>query len=275
MTGPGRIALAALLLVAGLAGAWVGLVAPKRAEAKAAAAQIAQAQSRQSDALAAIASAERARAAARRDDATVARLKRAVPNDDDVGSLIRQLDAIARANDIDFRAATLSGAPAAAPVAPAAGTEGADKPADKPAGEDAADGDKAGEDAPGESAAAPVAATVVQPPPGAAVGPAGLLTVPFSFTFDGGYVALQRFLGAIDAQAKKANGRITVRGRLITVDGFSLSAGRDGFPKLRALVSATAYVAPDAPAATTSTASTAAAPASDPMAGSPGSGAGG
>jgi hypothetical protein len=270
----GRIALTGMLIAALLAGGWVRLVAPKRADAQAADAAITQAQARQASALAQIASAERARAHAQRDDATAARLSKAVPNDDDVGTLIRQLDAIARANDIDFRSAKLVGTPAApAPAAPAAGS-GTTAAGDDKAGEKAGDtaGDKAGKGAGAadEGAAAPVAATVVQPPPGASVGPAGLLTVPFSFTFDGGYLALQRFLGAIDAQARNHHGHISVRGRLITVDGFSLAAGRKGFPKLRALVSATAYVAPDAPAAAPAAPPTAPATGTTPSAGGAG-----
>ena len=218
MSRPGRIALAAFVVVAVLAGGWMGLVR-KRQAAMAVEAQIAQAKTRQAGAVAAITHATRARAQARRDDATVARLSKAVPNDDDVGTLIRQLDVIARANDIDFRSAALSGDAAVAPAA----TEAAEGGKDAPAGDNAATTEAAGgesrEAAPDEDGGPPVAATVVQPPPGAAVGHAGLLTVPFSFTFDGGYLALQRFLGAIDAQAQNDKGRISVRGRLITVDG--------------------------------------------------------
>jgi hypothetical protein len=280
VSGQGRIAFAVLALVAVLAGGWFMLVAPKRAETTAVAAKIAQAETRRVAAEAVLANAERLRADAKRDAAVVKRLSKAVPKDDDVGALIRQLDAIARANKIDFRAMKLvsSGtpppAPATAPVGPegkaAKGAEGekpaGEKPAgEKPAGEKAAAGTEAG------ASTAPVAATVAQPPPGAAVGPAGLLTVPFSFTFDGGYLEMQRFLGAIDDLAKNEKGQITVRGRLITVDGFSLAAGRDGFPSVKALVSATAYLAPDAPAAATPPAAGAPVPAA-PATGAPAAG---
>ena len=271
MSGRARLAVGVLALVAVLAGCWVMLVAPKRAETAAVAAKIVQADTRRAAAEAVLANAARVRAEAKRDAAVVKRLSQAVPKDDDVGALIRQLDAIARANKIDFRAMKLvssaTPAPAIAAVAPegkAAEGEGeGEKPAgEKPAGDKAAEGTEAG------ASTAPVAATVAQPPPGAAVGPAGLLTVPFSFTFDGGYLEMQRFLGAIDDLAKNDKGHLTVRGRLITVDGFSLAAGRDGFPQVMALVSATAYLAPDAPAATVALAG-AGAGAADPMAGAP------
>jgi len=233
-----------------MAGCWLGLLAPKRAQVSAVQAQITQAESRRDVAVAAVSQAERARAEYEGDAAPGARLAKAVPSDDDVGPLIKQLDSVARANKIDFRAVKLVAGAAAAPAAvppvapPAAKGEAAE-------GKDKQGGGAADETAP---SAEPVAAVVAQPPPGAVVGPAGLLTVPFSFTFDGGYAEMQRFLKAVHGLAKSERGRISVKGRLMTIDGFSLAAGPDGFPRLQALVSATAYVMPEptaaAPAAT-------------------------
>ena len=236
-----RMVFAAVAVIAVLAGCWKVLLAPKRAEIATVQSQIVQAQARADTANAAVARADQARAGFERDSASLARLVKAVPEDDDVGPLIRQLDAIARANKIDFRSAKLvAGAAPAAPVAPAPpaeGEEGADKK--DPTAPDAT------------AAGAPVAAVVAQPPPGAVVGEAGLLTVPFSFTFDGGYTEMQRFLAAIHRLAGTKRGKIRVSGRLITIDGFSLGAGRDGFPKVKALVSATAYLLPEQAPATT------------------------
>jgi hypothetical protein len=69
--------------------------------------------------------------------------------------------------------------------------------------------------------------------------------MPFAFTAEGKYLSLQGFLKALHARASHANGKITVDGRLLTIDGFSFVAGRKGFPQLTALVSATAYIEPD------------------------------
>lgn len=266
MSRQGKTAAAVLAVVAVLGGCWVAFVAPKRAETARVQDRIAETETRRAAAAATLADADRVRAEARKNAAVAARLSKAVPDDDDVGALIRQLDAVARANKIDFRAMKLVSSAAPAPAAAPA----------EPSGEEPGDGEKAPEgekpaDGAGTAAAAPVAATVAQPPPGAAIGPAGLLTVPFNFTFDGGYLEMQRFLGAIDDLAKNDNGRITVSGRLITVDGFSLAAGRGGFPKVKALVSATAYLAPAAPA---TVAPPAGAPVTDPMAGAPAAGGG-
>lgn len=228
-----RLIASAVAVVAAIAAGWFLLVAPKREQISAVQEQVAQAESRRDGAVATLAAAERARAEYRRDAGAFTGVLKAVPTDDDVGPLIKQLDAIARANKIDFRSAKL-----------VAGTA---TPAPAPAAPPAAEGEKEDKEATDETAppTAPVAATVAQPPPGAVVGPAGLLTLPFSFTFDGGYREMQRFLKAVHALARSERGRLRVKGRLMTIDGFSLAAGRDGFPKLTALVSATAYVMPD------------------------------
>lgn len=247
-----QLTIAALVVIAALAAGWILLLSPKREQVAAVQAPIAQAESRRDVATAAVTVGEQARDDSRRDARTFTRLLKAVPSDDDVGPLIKQLEAIANANKIDFRAVKLVAGAAAAP-APAA-------PPPAPEGTEAGD-----ETAP---SAAPVAAVVAQPPPGAVVGPAGLLTVPFSFTFDGGYAEMQRFLRAVHGLAKSNHGRITVKGRLMTIDGFSLAPGRDGFPKLKALVSATAYLMPD-PAAPPAVPAQNAAPAAPGAAATP------
>jgi Tfp pilus assembly protein PilO len=253
MTSRVNLAVAGLIVAAAAFAGWKMFVAPKRAQTGEVAAQIVVAQERVAAANSAIALGRQARTDLLRDKALLARLAEAVPTDDDVGPLVRQLDAIARANRIDFRSAKLvsGGAGAAAAAAPAAAKAAATEGKDDASGDAAKAGDDAapppGEDvAPADGGEAPpVASVVIQPPPGAVVGEAGLLTVPFSFTFDGGYRELERFLAAVHALAKSEGGKIKVRGRLVTIDGFSLSAAQGGFPELMAVVSATAYLLPE------------------------------
>lgn len=237
MSAQTRIVVGVAAIVAMLAGFWFLVLAPKRADISAANTQIAQAESRRDAATAAAAQAEQARANYLSDYATVARLGKAVPADDDIASLVYQLESIARAEKIDFRSVKLTGAASATPAAAPADTAAA-----------GADDKKDGEAAPADAAPA-VTAVVVQPPPGAVVGTAGLLTVPFTLTFDGDYMKLQRLLKAINGLATHKKQVISVQGRLLTVDGFSLAASPKGFPKLKATVSATAYLAPVADAA--------------------------
>lgn len=228
-----RVMLGVLGTVAIGAALWFAFVAPKRDAITEVQAQIGQAQSRLDVAVSAVRNVEQARADYRRDRHTVKQLVKAVPHDDDVASVLKQLDRLASANKVDFRAVKLTAGGASVPPAEQAPVDG------EPGSEK---GDKAGEAA--DSKSAPPAA-VAQPLPGTVVGPAGMLTVPFSFTFDGGYADLQRLLKAVHGAARRdGHGKFRISGRLLTVDGFSLVAGRGGFPKLKALVSATAYVEP-------------------------------
>lgn len=230
-----RRILGVVAIVAVMAGFWLVLLAPKRADISATNDQIVQAEGRRDAALASAAQAGQVKSRHQSDYATVARLGKAVPADDDIASLVYQLESIARDNKIDFRSVRLTGSPSEAPPAAPAGTAAA-------GADDKKDGEEADTAAPATTVAAPV---VVQPPPGAVVGPAGLLTVPFTLTFDGDYLKLQRLLKAINGLAKRDKQKITVKGRLLTIDGFSLAAGPAGFPKLKATVSATAYIVPD------------------------------
>lgn len=240
MSAQTRMIVAVMAMVAMIAGFWFVLLAPKRADISAASDQITAAESRRDAATASAAQAEQDRAGYDEDYAVVARLGKAVPTDNDVASLVYQLESVARANKIDFRAVKLTASASAA--APAA------VPANAAA---AATNDK--KDGADESTPAVVAPVVAQPPPGAVVGSAGLLTVPFTLTFDGDYMKLQRLLKAINGLARHKQQKITVQGRLLTVDGFTLAAGPTGFPKLKATVSATAYLVPPADTAAAAT----------------------
>jgi hypothetical protein len=150
--------------------------------------------------------------------ATVARLGKSVPVDDEVPSLVYQLDSAAHATGIDFRAVKLAAGAGGAP-APAASTA------------------KAG------TASATQAAAVALPP-GASVGPAGFPSMPFSFTFTGNFFTLERFLRKVDGFTGVSGKRIRVGGRLLTLNGISLAAAADGFPHIKASITATAFLVP-------------------------------
>lgn len=83
---------------------------------------------------------------------------------------------------------------------------------------------------------------------------------PFTFSFEGTFSGLRNLLAAIDRFARVDDDTLSVRGRLLTVDTVAMTAGRGGFPKVKADIVAKAYVAalPAAPAgATAKTGSTA------------------
>ena len=82
-------------------------------------------------------------------------------------------------------------------------------------------------------------------PPGAAVGPAGFPTMPFSFEFVGSFFRLEDFFNRVAGfTTVTPAGNIVVRGRLLSVDSFDLKAASSGFPRVAASVKSTAYVLP-------------------------------
>jgi hypothetical protein len=250
MTRRDRTVVAVVAAVALLAGYWFLLLGPKRDEAQKLSTQISQAQ-RTRDAAAAEAAASRAaRAQYPANYTTVARLGKAVPADDDVPSLVYQLSTVSRAAHIDFRTVALSAAAGgAASTPPAASTA---KPSTPSGGSSTAKPSTPSGGTTG-SPATPAAATqsaTAGLPPGAVVGPAGLPTMPFTFTFNGGFFHLSNFFARLDALISARKSGVDVRGRLLSVDGIELTEGGKGFPDMKASVAATAFLVPASEGAT-------------------------
>jgi hypothetical protein len=91
-------------------------------------------------------------------------------------------------------------------------------PATVPRSRRPAAGDRSATGTPPRRAATQASAAAL--PPGATVGAAGLTTMPFEFAFEGGFFRLQDFLGRLDRFTKVRGEDISVRGRLLTVDGL-------------------------------------------------------
>lgn len=72
----------------------------------------------------------------------------------------------------------------------------------------------------------------------------GITPTPFTLTFEGGYGGLRKLLTELDRFSRVQGESVTVSGRLLTLDGVKLSAGRDGLPAVKAEITASAYVAP-------------------------------
>jgi len=260
----GRDRLVGIVVLAGLllGGFWFLILAPKRKEATELTAKVALEQQRLVKAKASATSAVDARERYASDYAAVAGLGQAVPQDDDVPSLIVQVNRAANKEKVDFRSLTLdaSGTPAAAPAAPAATPAAPAAPAASNGGDSGSSGNSADAQpatpatgtAPATPAATPAAApapatsTVASSlPPGAAVGTAGFPTMPFSFEFVGSFFRLEDFFNRVSGfTSVTPAGNLVVRGRLLSVDSFDLKAAPAGFPKVAASVKATAYVLP-------------------------------
>lgn len=250
MTARDRSVILVVGALAMLGAFWFFALAPKRHAAQALNAQVAAETQRLEAAKQSAASAAAARARYARDYATVARLGKAVPVDDEVPSLLYQLETAAAKTRVDFRSMKLDNTTGkAAPAAPAAAavastkeqTPGGDAGAKKPD----ASATPAATPAAGAPGAAPATGAVAAAlPPGAAIGPAGFPTMPFSFGFDGTFFGMERFLRELNRFTQTGADRIDVRGRLLTIDSVSLVAGRKGYPRVSASISATAYLLP-------------------------------
>ncbi|MCW3012636.1 MAG: hypothetical protein JWO90_3040, partial [Solirubrobacterales bacterium] len=118
MTPRDRTVLTAVFALALVAAAWFLLLAPVRKDVAAVEGTLTTAQARLTAAQALVVQGESAKAAYRQDYAAVSRLGKAVPADDDVPSLVVQLEGAADRSKVDFRSIELSTSGGAA-VAPA------------------------------------------------------------------------------------------------------------------------------------------------------------
>lgn len=231
MTQRDRIVLSVIGAAALIAGFWMLVLKPKREEVAELKKQVTAETQRRDEALARVRAGEEARRTFAEDYATVARLGKAVPVGDQTPSLLYQLESVADANDVDFRSLKVRAGGAAA-GSPAPGNGSAAQP--------------------GAMADATQAAAAVAPP-GSTVGPAGFPTMPFTFQFEGDFFRMERLFSAIErfTTTIPTGEDVDVRGRLVTVDGFSLIPSKlYGFPRVNASVTATAYVLPPGEGAT-------------------------
>jgi hypothetical protein len=241
-----RIALTVVIAAVLVGGFWFLVLGPQRSKASKLSSQLTKEEQRLSTAQSDAAQSRAARAEYASNYATVARLGKAVPSSDDVPSLVYQLSSTAQSTGVDFRTIKLENASSGAGAAPASATP-APAPAKGSTGSTPPAGSSGATPAAGSSGAAPASATQAATatlPPGAVVGPAGFPTMPFSFTFEGSFFRLSSFFSRLESQIQSSRGRLSVRGRLLTIDGLALTAAGQGFPHMKAAVAATAYLLP-------------------------------
>jgi hypothetical protein len=196
------------VLAAVVAGAafFMLVLKPKRQEAAGLKTKIAEQQTALTGARQLLAANQQARETYREAYSTVVRLGKAVPADDDVRSLVVQLDSAAKATHVDFQSIDVSGG-AGGGAAPAEGTN-----------------------------------TGASLPPGATVGPAGFPVMPFTFAFNGSFFNLGDFFQRLEGFVRERNKGLSVTGRLLTLDTLELQPDATGFPHIQATVGATSYL---------------------------------
>jgi hypothetical protein len=207
-----KILIPAVLAVAAVAAFYFLALSPKRDEAAKLDTDIAAKQSTLDQSRAQLASYEKARTNYKANYTTLTRLGKAVPPDDDVRSLLVQLNEAAQTSDVDFHEISI-GAQAAVPGEKGATTGGA-----------------------------------LAPPPGTVpVGSAGFSAMPFSFGFEGSFFRLSDFFNRLEDFVTVKNQDIDVTGRLLLLGSISVTP-KDDLRHLSAQIGAASYLVPAAEA---------------------------
>jgi Tfp pilus assembly protein PilO len=207
-----QILLVVGVTAAAIAAYWYLALAPKRDEIAKLDADIATQQTEVEQARQQLATYEAARKSYKRNYATLARLGKAVPADDDVRSLMVQIEASAGGTGVDFQRIELG-----------TGLAGADSGATKNVPTE------------GELASAPGAIPVA----------GGVLSaMPFSFTFTGGYFDLQNFFAKLEHFVTLNNAKLDATGRLLRLETLSITPADSGYPDMQAQVGAATYIVP-------------------------------
>ena len=212
MTKNPKLLIAVAAIAAAVAAFWFLALAPKREQAAKLQTQITAKQAEATAAKATLAGYEASRDDYSKNYATVVRLGKAVPEDDDIPSLLVQLDAEAGGAGVDFRTIQVGG-----------GAGGAGAAAADPA----------------------TAAAGASLPPGAvSVGTAGFSAMPFTFSFRGTFGNLSQFFSRMERFVTMRNERMDVSGRLLRLESVDLQVDTTGFPKIRAQIGASSYLVP-------------------------------
>lgn len=210
MTRQNRLLLGVAAALAALAAYWFLLLAPKREEGAALAEKVAQTQASVAQAESTLASYREAEGSYKTLYATVARLGKAVPADDDTRSLVVQLESTAAASGVDFHSIEVG----------TAGTSTTDD----------------------ATIADPSAAKL--PPGAAAVGTAGFSAMSYDIEFKGSFLELSDLFSRLERFVQVHNDQIDVTGRLLRIEGLSMSGAEGDYRDLTATVHASTYLEP-------------------------------
>lgn len=209
-------------------------------------------------------------------------LGKAVPDGADTASLLVQLSAIARHTSVKFTGIALaaSGGSSGAAASPSSSTSAPSSsgstgstgtsttgttststtPAPSASGgssssasatatpaSSSTSGSSSGATSGAASSAPATEASAANLPLGASVGPDNLAVMPYNLTFQGSYFQVADFLkGLDDLIHTRGSSQVGADGRLLTIDGFSLSEpmGTGPNPQLKVAVAVTSYVTP-------------------------------
>lgn len=217
MKGNNRLVFAMLAVVVFAGAFWMLLLSPKREEASELGKQVDQWRSSLAQHESEVATAAAAKHEFPANYSQLVVLGKAVPADAETASLLVQIQHISERSGVRFEEINLAAAEGgeATPTAAPTGLE-----------------------------VSPTEAAASLTPLGASVGPAGLAAMPYTLNFTGEFFSIATFIHGLDNLVKTTNSKVSVDGRLITVNSFSLEAGDQGFPELKASFSVTTYLTP-------------------------------
>jgi hypothetical protein len=217
VTARDRSVIVIVLAVAAIVVGWFFVVSPKRNQVSSLSSQISSEQSQLDTVSSQVAAGKAAQTAFAGQYAQLAKLGEAVPPDDDVPSLIYQVQSAAQAANVSFGGLQLN-----------PGSSSSSTPSSSSSGSS------------GSSSTASAASL----PPGAGVGAAGLPTENFTFTLSGNFFHLANFFNRLENFVVSRNDQLLISGRLMTLNAINLAPGGNGFPQINATISATDYIVP-------------------------------
>jgi Pilus assembly protein, PilO len=234
-----RAILGSVLVLVLIGAFWFLVLAPKRKEAREVSDRKAQLEQQVAGQEQVADFAEQARQEFPKYYGRMVVLGKAVPNAADSASLLVQVSKVSGDAGVEFKAIELgqgSGG-AAPPPPPPSPTEGEPTATEAPGSETTT------------STTTPAPATEASAanlPIGSTVGPAGLGTLPYDLIFSGHFFDVADFISGMDELIDIKHATVVAPdGRLLTIDGFALTADPiDGFPKLQANFAVTAYATP-------------------------------
>jgi Tfp pilus assembly protein PilO len=211
VTRSNKILLSVVALGAAIAAFYFVVLSPKREELAKLDSDIAAQETAVEQARLTLAGYEQAKKTYKKNYATLARLGKAVPTDDDVTSMMVQLEGTADRSGVNFEKIELGSGLGGATTATAA------TPAD------------------GQLASAPGSVPVA----------GGVLSaMPFSFSFTGSYFDLSAFFARLERFVAEKNQKLDSTGRLLRLETVTIAPSAAGFPNMQAQITAASYIVP-------------------------------
>lgn len=228
--------LAILVLAALAIGFWMLLLSPKREEVSKLEAQTEQLRASLAASQLEVAEAEAAKRKFPADYQRLVVLGQAVPSNEETSSLLVEVNRIARKAKVRFEGLELD-------AGGGVGAEAAASAETAPSVPPPTSGGAVG--TPASTTVPPTEAAAALLPLGATIGPAGLGVMPYTLTFSGSFFQIADFIAGIDSLVRGSRNGVDVEGRLLTLNGFSLTEEQErGFPYLEANFSVTTYLTP-------------------------------